>query len=157
MFWAVRIKTRLWVKGFLHISVNWGSNPQLVHSASPLPLLQISLPRLVLHHHVQHPTPNPLTHDSKCSNYSIQLFPPPFQTQDFAQSTSWHRKRGLIWATFFSEPAHCSKLNNQCCPSQLFPFQLINLNWPLSQQSFWLIFSLTTLSCRPVQHLRNVW
>lgn len=105
-----------------------------------------------------HPKPtDPRFKVSKCSNYSILLFPPPFQTQDFAQSTSWHRKRGLIWATFFSEPAHCSELNNQCCPSQLFPFQLINLNWPLSQQSFWLIFSLTTLSCRPVQHLRNVW
>lgn len=93
----------------------------------------------------------------KSSNYSILLFPPCFQTQDFTQSITWHRKCGLIWATLFSEPAKCFELNNQCCPSQLFPFQLINLNWPLSQQSFWLIFSLTTLSCRPVQHLRNVW
>lgn len=151
------MKNRLWMKGFLHVSVEWGPNPQLAHGASLLPLLQISFPRLVLQHPIQHPIPNPLTHDSECSNYSIPLFSPPFQTQDFTQSISWHRKRGLIWTTLFSEPANCSEINNQCCPSQLFPFQLINLNWPLSQQSFWLIFSLTTLSCRPVQHLRNVW
>lgn len=104
-----------------------------------------------------HKPPEPLFRVSKCSNYSILQFSPSFQTQDFTQSISWHRKRGLIWATLLSEPANCFELNNQCCPSQLFPFQLINLNWPLSQQSFWLIFSLTTLSCRPVQHLRNVW
>lgn len=149
------------MKWFLRVTAKWRSNLQLVHTDPFLPLVKISFPIPILYHYIQRPIPKPSEpwfKVSKRSNYSIPtVFPHLFRLKILHTASADTRKHCLIWATSFSSPANCFELNNQCCPSQLFPFQLINLNWPLSQQSFWLIFSLTTLSCRPVQHLRNVW